>query len=118
MDKKLSKNEKISRAMTGRKLSPEHRERLSLVKIGTVRTIETRAKIKETLLGENKKHLKKVHPLIPKTSKSRSHLTAIDVKNIRNRYSNEKGASIRKLAEDYNVSRHTIHSIVTYKTWK
>lgn len=103
--------------MTGRSLLIEHRKKLSLVKIRAIRPVETRTKIKRTLLGKNNEHLKKVHPLIPKSSKSHSHLTGEEVKNIRTRFCNEKGASIRKLAEDYNVSKHTIHSIVTYMTW-
>ena len=113
----LTKNEKISLAMKGRTLSDEHKENLALAKKGTKRTVETRTKIKETMLGNKPNNVGKIHPLIQKSSKSRSHLTAIQVKGIRDRYSNEKGASIRKLAKDYNVSRHTIHSIVTYKIW-
>ena len=118
MKDQLTKNEKISLAMTGRTLSDEHKENLALAKKGTKRTDATRGKIKQTLLGNKASHIKISHPLIPKTSKSRSHLTAIQVKEIRDRYSNEKDASIRRLAQDYNVSRHTIHSIVTYKVWK
>ena len=117
MENHLTKNEKISLAMKGRTLSKEHREKLSLAKRGTTRTPITKAKIKQTMLGNNKNHLKKNHPKIPKSSNSRSDLTAIDVKEIRDRYSNEKDTSIRKLAMEYNVSRHTIHSIVTYKLW-
>lgn len=114
----LTKNEKISLAMRGRTLSDEHKEKLALAKKGKKQTDTTRGKIKHTLLGIKKNHIKVNHPLIPKSSKSRSHLTAIQVKDIRDRYSNEKDASIRILAQDYNVSRHTIHSIVTYKLWR
>lgn len=117
MEKKLSKNQKISQAMKGRTLSEEHRLNLSLAKLGKKRTDTTRAKIKSTALGEKGK-VKVDHPLIPKTSKSRSHLTAVDVKQIRDRYSNEEAVSIRQLAKEYEVSRHTIHSIVNYKVWK
>ncbi|CAM4114997.1 hypothetical protein [Lederbergia lenta] len=117
MKKKLSKNEKISLSMKGRTLSKEHKLKLSKAKLGKKRTDTTRAKIKSTALGDRVK-LKVNHPLIPKSSKSRSHLTAIDVKQIRDRYSNEEAVSIRQLAEEYRVSRHTIHSIVTYRVWK
>ena len=118
MANKLTKNEKISLAMKGRTLSDEHIEKLAKAKEGTTRTELTKAKIKQTMLGDKTNHLKKDHPRVPKSSNSRSNLTAADVKNIRDRYSNEKGTSIRKLAKDFKVSRHTIHSIVTYKLWK
>ena len=103
--------------MKGRTLSNEHKESLSLAKTGTEQSNQTKAKIKDTMLGDNFNYFKKNHPTIPKTNNSRSHLTAIDVKAIRDRYSNDKNASIRVLARDFNVSRHTIHSIVTYKLW-
>ncbi len=83
MKDQLTKNEKISLAMTGRTLSDEHKENLALAKKGTKRTDATRGKIKQTLLGSKASHIKISHPLIPKTSKSRSHLTAIQVKEIR-----------------------------------
>ena len=118
MEKKLTKNEKISLAMKGRKLSKEHKRKLSLTKTGTRHSTRTKAKIKKTMLGKNFANFKINHPKIPKTNNSRSHLTATDVKEIRDRYSNEKDTSIRKLAKIYNVSRHTIHNIVTYKLWK
>ena len=117
MDNDLTKNEKISLAMKGRTLSKEHKKKLSIAKRGTTRSGKTKAKIKQTMLGDENKHLKENHPSIPKSSNSRSNLTAIDVKQIRDRYSNEKGTSIRKLAKEFKVSRHTIHSIVTYKLW-
>lgn len=103
--------------MKGRTLSKEHKRKLSLAKKGTTRTDITKAKIKQTLLGNTTHKHKLDHPKIAKTSNSRSHLTALDVKEIRDRYSNEKSASIRLLAKDFNVSRHTIHCIVTYKLW-
>ena len=103
--------------MKGRTLSKEHKKKLSIAKRGTTRTAITIAKIKKTMLGDKNIHLKKSHQSIPKSSNSRSDLTAADVKEIRDRYSNEKETSIRKLATEYNVSRHTIHSIVTYKYW-
>ncbi|MEK3888755.1 NUMOD3 domain-containing DNA-binding protein [Bacillus sp. FSL K6-3431] len=118
MEKKPTKNEKISLAMKGRTLSDEHKLKLSEAKTGVKRTDETRAKIKQTLLGDTINNLKKDHPVIPKTNMSRTHLTAADVKKIRDRYSNEEAVSIRQLALEYNVSRHTIHSVVTYKLWK
>ncbi|CAM4242663.1 NUMOD3 domain-containing DNA-binding protein [Lederbergia lenta] len=118
MEKKLTKNEKISRAMKGRTLSDEHKLKLSKAKKGIKRSNETKAKIKQTLLGDKIKDLKKDHPEIPKTNMSRTHLTAADVKQIRDRYSNEEALSIRQLAKEYNVSRHTIHSVVTYKLWR
>lgn len=114
----LTKNEKISLAMKGRTLSTEHKQNISIAKQGHVHSDETKEKIKNTLLGENKTDADAVHTLVPKSSMSRSHLTAEDVKKIRERYTNEKGASIRLLAKEYSVSRHTIHSIVTYKLWK
>jgi predicted DNA-binding protein (UPF0251 family) len=110
-----SKNEKISLAMKGRKLSKEHKQNVSKAKMGKSRSNSTKAKIKKTLLGPKFETMKKEHPLVHKTNMSRSHLTAEDVKEIRQRYTED--SSIRKLAEEYNVSRHTIHSIVTYKTW-
>jgi len=99
-------------------LSKEHRKKLSEAKIGTRRTDDTRAKIKETQLRDTFLHFKKNHPEVPKSSMSRSHLTGSEVKEIRDQYSNVKNASLRKLAKKYNVSRHTIHSIVHYKIWK
>ncbi|MFD1926759.1 hypothetical protein ACFSFY_01550 [Sporosarcina siberiensis] len=99
-------------------LSKEHREKLSDAKLGIRRTDDTRAKIKETQLGEDFEHFKESHPEVPKSSMSRSHLTAADVKEIRDQYSNDRKASLRKLAKKYNVSRHTVHSIVHYKIWK
>lgn len=117
MEYDLTKNEKISLAMKGRTLSKEHIKKLSIAKMGTTRTRITKARIKRTMLGDENNHLKKNHPSIPKSSNSRSDLTATDVKEIRDRYSNEKDTSIRKLAAEYYVSRHTIHSIVTYKLW-
>ena len=80
-------------------------------------TSETKAKIKQTMI-QNKAVLSQNHKLVAKTSQSRSHLTAEDVREIRNRYSNEANTTIRQLAEEYKVSRHTIHSIVHYKIWK
>lgn len=118
MDMKLSKNTRISNSMTGRKLSDEHKKNIALAKIGHTQTNFTKEKIKNTLLGQKYGEGKRIHPLVPKSSKSRSHLSAEDVKEIRDRYSNEKGASIRLLAKEYFVSRHTIHSIVTYRVWK
>ena len=118
MEEDLTKNEKISHAMTGRKLSDKHKENIAEAKIGHTHTNLTKEKIKNTLLGEKKNELGIIHPLVPKSSKSHSHLTAEEVKEIRDRYSNEKGTSIRLLASEYKVSRHTIHSIVTYKIWK
>lgn len=103
--------------MTGRTLSNEHKENISIAKQGHIQSEETKEKIKKKLL-RNKSANQKFHRLVPKSSKSRSHLTAEDVKEIRERYSNEKGASIRVLAKEYSVSRHTIHSIVTYRLWK
>lgn len=114
----LSKGEKISRALKGRKLSEEHKRKIAVAKLGKSRTIKTKAKIKQTRLGTSLDTMKEKPPLVPKTTMSRSNLTADDVKEIRHRYTNETGTSIRKLAEEYHVSRHTIHSIVTYKTWK
>ena len=114
----LTKNEKISNTMTGRKLTQAHRQNLSKAKIGTIRTAETKAKIKKAMLGHNFEHFKESHPKVSKSRQSRSHLTAIEVKTIRDRYSNEKGTSIRTLAKEYEVSRHTIHMIVTYKLWR
>lgn len=118
MCKKLTKNEKISLAMTGRKLSEKHKLNISNAKQGFPQSDFTRDKIKNTLLGSKKKETDTIHPLVPKTAKSRSHLTANDVKTIRDRYSNERGASIRLLATEFKVSRNTIHGIVNYKTWK
>lgn len=118
MEEELTKNEKISRSMTGRKLSGDHKKNIAEAKKGHIHTNLTKEKIKKTLLGEKKNELGIIHPLVPKSSKSRSHLTAENVKEIRDRYSNEKGTSIRLLANEYGVSRHTIHSIVTYKIWK
>lgn len=118
MCKELSKNEKISLAMTGRKLSEEHKKNIAIAKTGQNQTDYTREKIKNTLLGKKKNDIAFIHPIVPKSSKSRSHLTAEQVKSIRDRYSNEKGTSIRRLAEEYKVSRNTIHSIVNYKIWK
>lgn len=117
MKRNLTKNEKISLAMRGRILSDEHKANLASAKKGTTRDKRTREKIKNTLLGIKTKNGIIDHPLIPKSSKSRSHLTAVEVKEIRDRYSNEKASSIRGLAKDYKVSHHTIHSIVTYKIW-
>ncbi|MDS9472528.1 NUMOD3 domain-containing DNA-binding protein [Sporosarcina pasteurii] len=114
---KLTKNQKISQAMKGRTLSTEHKQNISKARKGQVHSDKTKEKIKNTLLGENRKD-KSTHRLVPKSTMSRSHLTAEDVKEIRDRYSNEKGASIRLLAKDYSVSRHTIHSIINYKIWK
>jgi DNA invertase Pin-like site-specific DNA recombinase len=117
--KDLSRAEKISIAMKGRKLSKKHKENLSKAKLGKARSIATKAKIKETLLGSKLDEMKRKQPLLVcKTNMSRSHLTAENVKEIRIRYTTENGISIRKLAEEYNVSRHTIHSIVNNKTWK
>lgn len=104
--------------MTGRKLSSEHKKHIALAKIGHAQTNLTKEKIKNTLLGQKKNRINTIHTIVPKSAKSRSHLTAEDVKEIRDRYSNEKGTSIRLLANEYGVSRHTIHSIVTYKIWK
>lgn len=118
MDKKRTKNEKISVSMTGRELSHEHRKNISIAKKGHKQTDYTREKIKNTLLGSAKKEVGIIHPIVQKSSKSRSHLTATDVKAIRDRYSNEKGMSIRLLANEYKVSRNTIHGIVKYKIWK
>lgn len=118
MGKKLTKNEKISTKMTGRKLSSEHKRNISVSKTGYTHSDYTREKIKNTLLGITATEVHIIHPIVPKTSKSRSHLTAEDVKAIRDRYTNEIGTSIRMLAEEYNVSRNTIHGIVTYKIWK
>ncbi|KKI93239.1 hypothetical protein WQ54_05220 [Bacillus sp. SA1-12] len=115
--KNQSKNEKISQAMKGWKLSEEHKLNLSKAKLGLARSSLTKAKIKKTMLGPAYETIKRDHPLVPKTKMSRSHLTAEDVKEIRDRYSNEATISIRKLAEEYKVSRHTIHAIVTYKIW-
>lgn len=117
MENRLAKNAKISLAMTGRNLSKKHIQKLAIAKMGTTRTDKTKAKIKQTMLGDSFNHYKKDHPKIPKTSNSRSHLTATDVKMIRDRYSNESSSSIRKLAKEFNVSRNTIHSIVAYKLW-
>ena len=114
----LSKAEKISQALKGRKLSEEHRRNISIAKLGKSRSQATKAKIRETRLGKSLETLKRNPPFVPKTTMSRSNLTAKDVEKIRHRYTNEAGSSIRKLAEEYHVSRHTIHSIVTYKTWK
>lgn len=113
----ISKNEKISLAMKGRKLSKEHKQNVSKAKMGKARSTSTKAKIKKTLLGPKFETMKKEHPLVHKTNMSRSHLTAEDVKEIRQRYTDDKDSSLRKLAEEYHVSRHTIHNIVTYKTW-
>lgn len=118
MEDDLTKNVKISLAMRGRKLSSEHKKNIAMAKIGHAHTNLTKDKIKNTLLGDTKIVVGITHPIVQKSSKSRSHLTALDVKVIRDRYSNETGTSIRLLAKEYNVSRHTIHSIVTYKTWK
>ncbi|MFC0272270.1 helix-turn-helix domain-containing protein [Metabacillus herbersteinensis] len=115
--KKTSKGEKISAAMKGRKLTEEHKEKLSKAKLGKARAESTKEKIKKTLLGQKIDTLKQDHPLILKTHNSRSHLTAENVKEIRDLYTNAKSNSIRKLAKEFNVSRHTIHSIVTYRTW-
>jgi DNA-binding transcriptional regulator YiaG len=117
MDKK-SKGEKISLAMSGRQLSEEHKKNLSKAKLGKARSNSTKAKIKKTRLGNKLNTMQNEPPLVSKTSMSRSHLTANEVKEIRERYTNDPNHSIRKLAEEFNVSRHTIHSIVTYKTWK
>lgn len=54
MCKELSKNEKISLAMSGRKLSAEHKRNISIAKIGHNQTDYTREKIKNTLLGKKK----------------------------------------------------------------
>lgn len=118
MEDDLTKNKKISRAMRGRKLSSQHKKNIAIAKQGHTHTNLTKEKIKNTLLGKMQPNASKVHPLVQKSSKSRSHLTAQDVKEIRDRYSNEQGISIRLFAKEYDVSRHTIHSIVTYKTWK
>lgn len=118
MCNELTKNEKISVAMTGRELSHEHRKNISIAKKGHKPTDYTREKIKNTLLGIKKTDVGIIHPIVPKSAKSRSHLTATDVKAIRDRYSNEKGTSIRLLADEYKVSRNTIHGIVKYKIWK
>ena len=63
-DRKLTKNEKISLAMTGRTLSPEHKQKLALAKKGTVRTAATREKIKNTLLGNKRNTTKKTKKTI------------------------------------------------------
>lgn len=117
MKKDLTKNEKISLAMTGRTLSPKHKEKIAKAKEGQNHSIHTKEKIKNTILNRKKSEIGIVHALVPKSTKSRSHLTAEDVKEIRDRYSNEKGASIRQLATEYQISHHTVHSIVTYKIW-
>ncbi|WP_269052251.1 hypothetical protein [Sporosarcina sp. G11-34] len=65
MKNKLTKNEKISFAMKGRSLSKEHKKKLSLVKKGTIRTDLTKAKIKQTMLGDEFKFFKKDHPTVP-----------------------------------------------------
>jgi len=46
----------------------------------------------------------------------RAKLTADDVRLIRE-LANEK-VTIRKIAETFGVSHHTVHQAVTYKTWK
>lgn len=99
------------------KLTDEHKKRISQARKGKKHSAETKAKIKQSMI-KNKGLLVEEHRLVAKTAQSRSHLTAEDVRNIRNRYSNEADATIRQLAKEYNVSRHTIHSIVTYKLWK
>lgn len=99
------------------KLTEEHKEKISQARKGKKHSAETKAKIKQTMI-KNKGLLLENHRLVAKTTQSRSHLTAEDVRDIRNRYSNEADASIRQLAKQYNVSRHTIHSIVTYRLWK
>ncbi|AOV08658.1 hypothetical protein [Sporosarcina ureilytica] len=114
---KLTKNKKISLAMKGRTLSNEHKQNIAIARKGQIHSDKTKEKIKNTLLGKGGNY-KTNHPLVPKSTMSRSHLTAEDVKEIRDRYSNERGASLRRLARDYSVSRHTIHSIVTYRIWK
>lgn len=113
-----NENMEMSNEAKLKTLSKEHREKLSEAKLGIRRTDDTRAKIKETQLGKDFEYFKESHPEVPKSSMSRSHLTAADVKDIRDQYSNERKASLRKLAKKYNVSRHTIHSIVHYKIWK
>lgn len=102
--------------MTGRTLSVEHRKRISAAKMGSQHSPKTKEKIKQAMTKNM--HQTSMHTLIPKTSMSRSDLTAENVKDIRERYSHEPGATIRSLAEEFNVSRHTIHSIVHYRTWK
>lgn len=118
MEDDLTKNEKISLAMTGRILSSEHKKNIAKAKKGHKHTKLTKEKIKNTLLGEKKSDVNIAHPVVPKSPKSRSHLTAEDVKEIRDRYSNENATSIRQLASEYEISHHTIHSIVTYKIWR
>lgn len=118
MEKTLTKNEKISQKMRGRTLSPIHRKRISIAKKGAQHSSATKEKIRQAMTSQQSIHTPFIHRLVPKSSMSRSHLTAEQVKDIRNRYSNETGTSIRSLAVDFNVSRQTIHSIIHYKTWK
>ncbi|MBS4206723.1 NUMOD3 domain-containing DNA-binding protein [Bacillus sp. FJAT-50079] len=110
--------EEKTHGLKGRRLTEEHKRKLSEAKLGKKRPDYTRAKIKRTMLGNVKEFRKKEHQLVDKTGRSRSHLTGADVKEIRDRYSNEQATSIRQLAAEYGVSRHTIHTIVTYKYWK
>ena len=118
MEEHLTKNEKISKKMAGRTLSKEHRKRISMAKTGTRQSLTTKGKIKRAMTKKQSLQVPSSHPLVPKSTMSRSHLTAEDVKTIRDRYSNETNTSIRSLAEEFKVSRHTIHSIVHYKIWK
>lgn len=100
-----------------KKLTDEHKAKIAESRKGKKQKAETIAKIKRAMIQNKQPHLTN-HHLVEKSSQSRSHLTAEDVRNIRNEYSNKPDATVRSLADKHKVSRHTIHSIVTYKLWK
>lgn len=63
----------------------------------------------KTVLNKETSHFKEAHPS--------AYFTQEIVDEIRIRYA-AKNISIRKLAEEYNSSRATIHDILKFKTWK
>ena len=111
----------MSEAHKGKKLSLEHRKKLSEVRKGRIVSKETREKISIAHFGmvrssEARKNMSLAHFGKCGEKSSRRILTEEQVFEIIKKYKNKEG-SYSELAQEYGVSKATISHIITGISW-
>jgi hypothetical protein len=108
--------QKISRALTGRKLSLEHRLRLSQVRKGRIVSRETRIKLSIAQIGKPRWS---VEDKLSRSGEGNAHhiLTDENVIEMRQLYATGR-YTLKSLAERYRTTESNVSRIVNRKTWK
>ncbi|MCY7977442.1 NUMOD3 domain-containing DNA-binding protein [Bacillus inaquosorum] len=125
--------EKISKALNGRKLSEETKQKMSLMKIGHPfygkrdykMSDKAKTNIRKGIIEKRQtaEYIDKLAQLKMGELNPKSKLSQGQVKSIRKEYellinNMKKTEAQNYLAERFGVKRSTISDIVLYKTWK